>query len=39
VIHEAETWKSKMEKNINDVGKKDIEGNIWTNKIKIRRME
>jgi len=34
VTYGAETWTltSKMEKNVNDMGKKDIEGYIWTNK-------
>ena len=33
-IYAAETWtlSSKIEKNINDMGEKDIEENIWTNK-------
>ena len=36
VTYGAETWtlRSKMEKNVNDMGKKDIEENIWTNKGK-----
>ena len=34
VTYGAETWTltSKMEKNVNDMGKKDTEENIWTNK-------
>ena len=34
VTYGAETWTvtSKMENNVNDMGKKDIEENIWTNK-------
>jgi hypothetical protein len=34
VMTYGETWTltSKMEKNVNDMGKKDIEENIWTNK-------
>ena len=34
VTYEAETWtlKNKIEKNVNDMGEKDIEENIWTKK-------
>jgi hypothetical protein len=34
VTYGAETWTvtSKIEKNFNDMGEKDIEENIWTNK-------
>jgi len=34
VIYGAETWTvtSEIEKNVNDMGEKDIEENIWTNK-------
>jgi hypothetical protein len=34
VTYRAETWTltSKMETNVNDMGKKDIEENIWANK-------
>jgi hypothetical protein len=36
VTYGAETWTltSKTEKNVNDMGEKDIEENIWTNKGK-----
>jgi hypothetical protein len=36
VTYGAETWTltNKIEKNVNDMGEKDIEENIWTNKEK-----
>jgi hypothetical protein len=34
VTYGAETWtvRSKIEKNVDDMGEKDIEENVWTNK-------
>jgi hypothetical protein len=33
VIHGADAWylTNKMEKNVNDIGKKDFEKNMWPN--------
>jgi len=31
-MEQTRTLTSKMEKNVNDMGKKDIEENIWSNK-------
>jgi hypothetical protein len=36
VMYGAEAWTliSKIEKNVNDMGEKDTEENIWTNKVE-----